>query len=238
MKKLALSLILLCAAAAVSLIAQSVIADDNFSSLGAWKAAYGTWKADGVLTQSNVKTGLARIDRQLPQSGVIQLEFTAKYVDGGYADQKAFANGPYHGGFGIHIGVNKPAPGLAWGNGKSYLLWLNYDDSVAKASEHYGLRAQVYESKTNSRMNLVPGHSLEIFPRDIVMQNLYYLQYTLPVKVQINTNDGEIRVYDPTVDGYYYYLYLDPKLLKGSYVSFRTNRVSLQFDDFKVTKLR
>ena len=117
-------------------------------------------------------------------------------------------------------------------------MWVNYDDSVAKTSEHYGLRAQVYESKTNSRMNLLPGHSLEIFPRDIVMQNLYYLQYTLPVKIQINTNDGEIRVYDTTVGDYYYYFYLDPKLLKGSYLSLRTNRVSLQFDDFKVTKLR
>jgi hypothetical protein len=185
-----------------------------------------------------MKTGLARADRPLPQSGIYQIEFTAKYVDGGYADMKAFANGPYHGGFGIHIGVDKPAKGMAWGNGKSYLLWINYDDSVSASSEHYGLKAQIYESKTNSRMNLLPGNSIEIVPRDVVLANLDYLNYALPVKMRVDTTTGEVRVYDPTVDNYYYYFYLEPKMLKGSYVSLRTNRLSMQFDDFKVTKVQ
>ncbi|MCX7786459.1 MAG: hypothetical protein N2442_02035 [Spirochaetes bacterium] len=237
MKNLALCLFLMGAVVAAPIFAQTVIAQDDFSKLGDWKPAYGTWNANGALVQSDIKAGMARIDRPLPQSGVYLLEFTAKYIDGGYADPKAYVSGPYHGGFGIHIGVDKPAPGKAWGNGKSYLLWINYDDTVPPNSPHYGLRAQVYQSTSNIKMELMPNSSIEIYPRDVVLQNLNYLQYALPVKLRVDTNTGEIRVYDPMEEGYYYYFYLDPKLLKGAYVSFRTNKLAMQFDDFKVTKL-
>jgi len=236
MKKLALSLIVLCIAATVSVFAQSVA--DDFSSIGAWKAAHGSWKADGALTQSNVKTGLAQISRQVPQSGVFELEFSAKYIEGGYTDLKAAATGKYHGGFGIHIGVDKPAASMAWGNGKSYLLWFNLDTTVPKDSEFYGLRAQVYKSESSSRMNLMKDYNIEILPQEVVTANLDYLAYALPIRMVVNTDSGEVRVYDPTVTDYYYYFNLDPKMLKGGYVAFRTNRVSVAFDDFKVTKIR
>lgn len=238
MKKIALSLLVFCVVAAGSLFAQTVVASDNFSSMGSWRASYGTWKADGALVQSNTKTGLARINRALPQSGVYQLEFTAKYLDGGYADARAAAMGRYHAGFGIHIGVDNPAPSISWGNGKSYLMWFNLDTTVPRNSEHFGLRGQVYKSESHSRMNLMKDNNVEILPIDVVNANLDSLMYALPVKMIVNTNDGEIRVYDPTVEDYYYYFYLDPKLLKGSHVSFRTNRVGMAFDNFKVTKLR
>ncbi len=236
MKKLAITLIALCVAAGVPVFAQTVA--DDFAALGAWKPAYGSWKADGELTQSNLKTGLAQISRPVPQSGVYQLEFTAKYIEGGYKDLKDAAMGKFHGGFGIHIGIDKPAPSMAWGNGRSYLLWFNLDTTVPKDSEFYGLRAQVYKSESNSRMNLMKDYNVEILPEEVVTANLDYLAYDLPIRMIVNTNDGEVRVYDPTVEDYYYYFTLDPAHLRGGYVAFRTNRVGISFDDFKVTKIR
>ncbi len=237
MKKFVITLTAICIAVGAPLFAQTI--QDDFSGMGAWKPAYGAWKADGKLTQSNLTTGLAQIYRQVPQSGVYELEFTAKYKEGGYKDLKDAAMGKYHAGFGIHIGIDKPAPSISWGNGKSYLLWFNLDTTVPKNSEYYGLRAQVYKSDSNSRMNLMKDYNVEILPQDVVTANLDYLAYDLKVRMIVNTNDGEIRVYDPTVDNYYYYFTLDPKVLRaGSYVAFRTNRVGIAFDDFKVTRIR
>jgi hypothetical protein len=239
MKKKALSLILVCAVTAGSLFAQSVLAEDTFSSIGAWKSAGGAWRADGSLIQSDTKAGLARINRQIPQSGVYQVDFSIKYVNGGFADSQALREGKYHAGFGIHIGVDKPAPAVAWGNGKSYLLWVNLDTTVGQDSPHFGFRGQVYQSTANTKMNIIKDYNVEILPLASALPTLNnFLGKEVPVKIVINTNDGEIRVYDPTVPHYYYYFYLDPKLLKGAWISLRTNKLSAAFDDFKVTKLR
>lgn len=124
------------------------------------------------------------------------------------------------------------------GERRSYLLWLNYDDVVPPTSVHYGFRGQVYRSFSNSEMELMPEYNVEIYPREVVLENLDYLQYPLPVKIRVDTSTGEIRVYHPVETSYYYYFHLDPSLLKGSYVSFRTNSLAVEIDDFKVTKIR
>jgi hypothetical protein len=239
MKKFTLSVLVLFAVTAASVLAQTVIADDSFASIGAWQTSGGTWRANGSLIQSDTQTGLARINRQIPQSGVYQVEFTVKYSGGGFASPQAAAQGKYHAGFGIHIGVDKAAKTVAWGNGKSYLLWANLDTIVPSGSPHFGLRGQVYQSFTNTRMDLLKDYNVEILPLNAALPALNNLAgKTLPVKLVINTNDGEIRVYDPTVAGYYYYFYLNPGQLKGSWLSLRTNKLSVTFDDFKVTKIR
>ncbi|MDR2588009.1 MAG: hypothetical protein LBC67_01155 [Spirochaetales bacterium] len=238
MKKLT-SIIVFSVFAAASLCAQEVVAEDSFASLGAWRAAAGTWKASGSLVQSDTASHLARINRSLPQSGVYQIQFTVKYSGGGFKSAKDAAAGRYHGGFGIHIGVDKAAASRAWGNGKSYLLWLNLDTEVPASSPHYGFRAQVYQSFSSSRMELLDDHNVEVIPADSVFRVLgAYTGRGVPVKIVVNANDGEVRVYDPTAENYYYYFYLDPKLLRGSWVSLRTNSLSAAFSDFKVTKLR
>ena len=219
--------------------AQSVVANDNFSSIGAWKAAGGSWKADGRLVQGDAKAPIAQINRQLPQSGVYELSFTVQYVGGGYKNDKEALQGKFRAGFGLHIGIDKASSRMAWGNGRSYLLWVNLDTQVPSNSPHYGLRGQVYQSRTNTDMRLMKDYNVEILPVaaacDVVSG---MLGQAVPVKIVINTNDGEIRVYDPTVPGYYYYFYLDPKMLKGSWVSLRTSKLSAAFKDFKVTQLR
>jgi hypothetical protein len=239
MKKNVLCLILFCAVTAGSLFAQSVLAEDSFASLGAWKSAGGKWLANGSLVQGDTSAGLARINRQIPQSGVYQVDFTVKYVGGGFASAQAARQGKYHAGFGIHIGVDRPAASIAWGNGRSYLLWVNLDTTVAGNSPHFGFRGQVYQSQTNTRMNLMKDYNVEILPVAAALPALNnFVGKEVPVKILINTNDGEIRVYDPTAPGYYYYFYLDPKLLKGSWLSLRTNKLSAAFNSFKVTKIR
>jgi hypothetical protein len=239
MKKLVLCVAVLVMAMAASLSAQSVLAEDNFSSFGAWKPAGGSWQTSRGLVQGDTGAPLARINRQLPQSGVYELSFTVKYAAGGYKNQEEAFNNKYHAGFGIHIGVDRAAQTVAWGNGKSYLLWVNLDTTVPGNSPHYGLRGQVYQSKTNTDMRLMTDYNVEILPASSiapVLGNL--LDQAVSVRLVINTTDGEIRVYDPTVPNYYYYFYLDPKLLKGSWISLRTNKLSAVFNDFKVTKIR
>ncbi|MDR1902234.1 MAG: hypothetical protein LBQ88_08160 [Treponema sp.] len=239
MKKLVLFVVVLSFAAAVSVFAQSVVAEDNFSSIGEWKAAGGVWRAAGSLVQGDTGAPLARINRQLPQSGVYQVEFSIKYAGGGYKDTREATQGKYHAGFGIHIGVDKAAPGVAWGNGQSYLLWVNLDTNVTKDSPHYGLRGQVYQSRTNTDMRLMKDYNVEILPINTALSLVNSVPgQTVPAKIIINTNDGEVRVYDPTLPNYYYYFYLDPKLLKGSWISLRTNKLSAAFSDFRVTRLR
>jgi hypothetical protein len=217
-----------------------------------WTVSYGDWSmAAGNLAQRNAKTGLARIDIKLPQSGIMQYEFTVRYNAGGYKDMAALAAGKLHAGFGAHIGVDKAALGtMSWGNGRSYLLWLNLDTVVASNSKHYGFRAQVYKSTNNVTMDLMNELNVDIarameisLPRAIDMLS-GYLAYDIPVKIVVNADNGEIKVYDPSIDpdvyGYEYaYVFkLDPAMLKGNFVSLRTNNLSAVFGNASVTKLR
>ncbi|MDA3958043.1 hypothetical protein [Oceanispirochaeta sp.] len=182
------------------------------------KTTYGDWKmSSNQLTQTNLNAGMAKANIYAPQSGTMVYEFKAKYMDG-LDDGK--------GGFGIHVFVDKPAAGKAWGEGKSYLLWVNYDKKPVNSTTPEGLSAQIYKSESNSRMNLVQSISL----KSVEPMLAKYLNYTLPVKIVIDGKSGMAKVYDPFKADYYYQFPLSSDTpLKGNYVSLRTNSLSVAF---------
>jgi len=182
------------------------------------KPTYGDWKTtSNLLTQNNLKAGMAKANIKVPQSGTMVYEFKAKYING-LSDGK--------GGFGIHVFVDKPAPGKAWGEGDSYLLWMNYDESPVSKMAPKGLSAQIYKSDSNSRMHLVQSVSLNAI-EPMLKQ---YLNYTLPIKIVVDGNTGMAKVYDPFKANYYYKFPLTNNTpMKGNYVSLRTNSLAVAF---------
>lgn len=259
MKKFVLTVAILLMA--VSLVSAQRV-NDSFSSMGSWRPGYGNWSIQsGRLVQSNTETGLARIDRRASQSGVYELEFTIRYVDGGYKSEADLSRGEYHAGFGIHVGVDNPALGkISWGAGESYLLWLNLDtrDSTRRNyPEHYGFRAQVYESESNSRMSLARSSlirqnrdlrrvteenyvSIDIIAAlrnmgiDLSVNDLMsFLDRDVPINIRVNTRNGEIGVLDPTAPIRFWFP-VDPDVLEGDYFSLRTNGLAASFNYFRV----
>ncbi len=180
-------------------------------------AAYGDWLVSSSDAQSDSESSMAKASMAVPQEGTMVYEFKAAYKDG-------LEDG--HGGFGIHVFVDEPAPGKAWGEGDSYLLWLNYDENPADSSIPSGLSAQVYKSTNNSRMDLVQSISLSAI-EPLVIGNM---DQKLPVKLVIDGNTGMAKVYDPFRADYAYTFKLSSDApLKGDYVSLRTNGVSVNF---------
>jgi hypothetical protein len=172
-----------------------------------------------------------------------------------------FENGIYHAGFGIHLGVENPALGRAsWGAGESYLLWLNLDTRPAtrrNSPEHYGFRAQVYESTSNTAMTLARDSAIRRDPAisrvtvddyvsidilgalrawgvDLSIDDLgRYLNEEVPVNIRVNTRTGRIGVLDPTAPVRFYFN-VDPSVLAGNYVSLRTNSLAASYNYFTV----
>lgn len=260
MKRIALLTGVLLLAVSMVVVAQSV--NDDFSSMRNWTAGSGDWTVrGGRLVQQSTTAPLARIDRRVAQNQPYEIEFTIRYVDGGYANQADFENGIYHAGFGIHLGVDNPATGRAsWGAGNSYLLWLNLDtrDSTRRSSpEHYGFRAQVYRSTSNTRMALVQDAALSRDPDlrrvvvgdymsidivaalrawgvDVTIDDLALaLDVDVPINIRVNPQTGEIGVLDPTAPVRFWFQ-LDPAVLRGNFVSLRTNKLAASFDYFTV----
>jgi hypothetical protein len=231
--------LILCMFVSAGLMAQAAAAD-RLAAPGAWKPASGAWKAAGdTYAQTDLAAGMARADRELPLSGVMQLEFDVMYSGGGFRDAAAARRGRYHGGFGIHIGVDRPNPKTSWGNGKSYLLWLNLDSQVPEQSEHYGLRAQVYDSASAARMELVKKLNIEVLPlREVLPLLAQVPNRKVHIRLVINTDTGELRFYDPFDAGRYYFFYLEPKRLKGRFISLRTNKLGVDFSGFRAGSLR
>lgn len=240
------------------LFAQTTVIDDSFSRMGAWVPGYGDWSIEGGrLVQESTVAGMARIDREVPQEGVYQIDFDIRYVDGGYRSMADYRAGRYHAGFGVHLGVsNPPLRGKSWGNDESYLLWLNLDtrpDVRREMGEHYGFRAQVYESSDNVTMDLMRSSEMRRLFGDaeasidimaalrangisLAVSDLEkYLDREVPVSIRVNTRTGEIGVKDPTAPIRYYFT-VDPDMLDGEYVSLRTNALAASFDDFTVTR--
>ncbi len=180
--------------------------------------AYGQWSVVGDrLVQSDVKAGMARVDIPFPQAGIVTYQFNVKYLKGGMDDM--------HAGFGIHIFVDKPAKGKAWGNGRSYLLWLNYDENAKNITK--GLSAQVYKSLTNSKMELVADIDLNKYAYLLTAENM---DVVLPVKMTVNGFNGDVKIYDPTDPTWVYVFNLgNTAPLHGSYISLRTNSASFSF---------
>jgi hypothetical protein len=198
-------------------------------AVGDWNAAYGDWKIVGDrLVQQSTTAGMAQATMGVSQTGIIQYEFDARPI-AGYLDQ--------YGGFGVHIGIDRPYGGKSWGNGSSFLLWITYDP---KAYGGLGVYAQAYRSFSHSRMELVHKGSAYAIPAQYLQQvDVSRLdRYVLPVKIVVDYNTGLVKVYDPTRENYYYKFSLGGPIRGGGYVSLRTNSLAASFGNFKVTRLR
>lgn len=180
--------------------------------------ANGQWDVSGNrLIQKDINAGLARVDIPYAQNGIARYNFNVQYKNGGIDDR--------HAGFGIHVFVDKPAPGKAWGNGRSYLLWLNYDEDPKGITK--GLSAQVYKSLSHSRMELVADFDLNKFAPLLIAANL---DMVIPVNMEVNGNTGDVKIYDPTRSGWVYKFNLgNTAPLSGNFVSLRTNSASFSF---------
>jgi hypothetical protein len=251
MKKVALIFAALLMLFPLALSAQ-VIVEDDFESLGDWVPGYGEWGIrGGMLVQRDTDTGLARIDRVLPQSGEIEISFMVRYQAGGFEDEAALARGYLHAGFGIQVGVESRPPRIAWGAGDSYLLWLNLDtrpETLTEKPEHFGFRGQVYRSTSNSVMDLTDDtrYGVELNADIIAALNAAginlaitdladYVTILVPIKIRIDYDTGVVMVMDPTNPSLWLSFDVDPAVLAGRYISLRTNSLAVSFSDFKVT---
>lgn len=204
--------VLVVVALGVPIFAQVNLPEHQFAS--------GNWSLVGArLYQNDTKAPLAKVNIKVPQNGAMVYDFNVRY-EAGAEDG--------HAGFGIHLFADKVHTGKSWGNGNSYLLWLNYDEKPLSKAIPKGFSAQVYKSNTNSSMDLVQSIDLNQFTYLLTPQNL---MQPLPIKLYMNGNNGEVRVYDPTNPNYYYYFYINRKdvPMKGAWVSVRTNGGKFSF---------
>lgn len=245
MKKVALIFAALLLLLPLTLSAQ-VIVDDDFSTLGEWVPGYGEWGIrGGMLVQRDTDTGLARIDRMVPQSGEIEIAFKIRYEAGGFESQAALLAQQLHAGFGIHVGVENPALGrVAWGSGNSYLLWLNLDtrvETAMDARDYLGFRAQVYRSVNNSEMALESAYNVDILAAlnaagiSLTFEDLAgFVGAPAQIKIRVDVDTGRIMVMDPTNPTLWFYFNVDRSVLRGNYISLRTNGLAVSFSDFVV----
>jgi hypothetical protein len=197
---------------AVSLFAQVQLPEYRFAA--------GNWLISGDrLYQNDEKAGLAKVNIRVPQQGPMLYEFDARYESGAEDG---------HGGFGLHIFADSALNAPSWGAGKSYLLWLNYDENPRDNKIPRGLSAQIYRSYTNTWMELVENFDLNSYAEYLTAEDLAY-----PVHFRIiaDGNTGEVQVYDPVETDTYYVFYLDKKdfPLQGQWVSLRTNGMRMSF---------
>jgi hypothetical protein len=205
----------------LAVICVVTLAYGQSNSIPDYQAASGNWTPSGNrLYQNDAAARLAKINIKTPQSGPMLYEFNARYESGAEDG---------HGGFGLHVFGDKSYPSISWGSGKSYLLWLNYDENPATNRIPKGLSAQIYRSVTNSQMDLVESVDLNEYA-SLLTQNL---SYEVPFKIIVNGDTGEVRVYDPSDPNLenYRYFYIDQKdtPLKGDWVALRTNGIRLSF---------
>ncbi len=189
-----------------------------FSEIPSIKPSYGDWEIMGNrLYQNDLKAGMAKANLPMGQDGIVTYNFNVKYVDG-------IQDGM--GGFGIHVFVDKPAAGKAYGEGNSYLLWLNYDEKPQSSSVPAGLSAQIYKSSSYTNMKLVQAVSLKSI-EPVIAQ---YMDKTLPVKMEINSRTGMGKVFDPFDDSRYFVFSLgNTAPVSGDYVTLRTNSLGVSF---------
>jgi hypothetical protein len=252
MKKVALIFAALLLLLPLSVSAQ-VIIDDDFSTLGEWVPGYGEWGIrGGMLVQRDTDTGLARIDRMVAPTGVamtgeFEIAFKVRYEAGGFESQAALLAQQLHAGFGIHVGVENPPLGrVAWGAGNSYLLWLNLDtrvETAMDASDYLGFRAQVYQSTKNSEMALLSAYNVDIlgalnaYGINMGLQDLAAMvEAPVQIKIRVNMDTGRVMVMDPTNPTLWFYFDVDRSVLRGNYISLRTNSLAVSFSDFVIRR--
>ena len=213
MKRLILFLLVL--GVGISLFAQVQLPEHQFAS--------GNWSMIGNrLYQNDANARLAKVNIRAPQSGPMIYEFNVRYEDG-------INDG--HGGFGLHVFSDSVYNGASWGSGNSYLLWLNYDENPVTKGVPKGFSAQLYRSTSHSTMNLVESFDLNEYVDLLTYENC--AQNSVPAKIWVDGDTGEVRVYDPTDPAleYYFYLYLPAKNLKGNWAVLRTNGLKLSFSN-------
>ena len=181
---------------------------------------YGDWEVDGNrIYQNDVDAGIAKAWLAYPQEGVVEYKFNVRYEDGFFEDA--------HAGFGLHIFVDKPARGYSWGEGHSYLLWLNYDSTPVSDDIPAGLSAQVYRSDVNWDMELIESVSLGAVEKAIMS---FPRNTVIPIRIVADGRTGSLKLYDPVNPSVYYTLTLDnKKALEGNFVTLRTNSSSFSF---------
>jgi hypothetical protein len=181
---------------------------------------YGDWEiGSNRLYQGDIDTGIAKAWLKYPQKGVVEYRFNVRYEDGFFDDA--------HAGFGLHIFVDKPAKGFSWGEGDSYLFWLNYDKDPVSDRIHQGLSAQIYKSESNWKMKLLQSIDLSHLEEAIMHMPKNTL---LPVRIVVDGRTGDVKLYDPINEWFFYSLKLgNDKPLKGDFVSLRTNSGAFSF---------
>ncbi len=219
-------IVVLLLAVATGTSAQTAVYRHSFSTSAELPKAAGVWQIrGGRLHQSDVTERLAKINVPVPQSGEMQYAFDVRYEGGGIEDMM--------GGFGIHVFVDEAYDGRSWGNGNSYLLWLNYDPNASYGSK--GFMAQIYRSYSPTGMELVAEYDLNAFARYLSTDNAKTI---VRARIKVDAQTGSVWVEDPTLRGYGYRFDLGEPLGSGNYVSLRTNSLALSFDNIEITKLR
>jgi hypothetical protein len=207
----------------VLLLAVITVSTAVYAQIGLpYSVGSGSWSMLGDrLYQNDENARLAKVNIPVPQEGPMVYEFNARYESGGEDG---------HGGFGIHVFEDRAINSPSWGAGRSYLLWLNYDENPANPRVPAGLSAQVYRSVSNSYMELVDSVDLNEAAAYVTEDDL---NYPVPFRIMVDGSTGEVRIYDPTdpVLEAYYYFYINSREipLKGEWVSLRTNGVNLSF---------
>jgi hypothetical protein len=226
MKRVLLLAVTLALGVVFSVAAQSVLLSKSFSGSTALPYGYGEWQQiGGRLYQNSATNPLAKINFAVPQSGTMEYNFNVRYQSGGFSDRM--------GGFGIQVFVANPFDGKSWGDGTSYLLWLNYDENPTYGGA--GFRAQVYESTSATHMVLVPGYDIALDPSYLTRDNI---DTVVPVRITVNGNTGEVTVKDPTRSNWEYVFYLPTAPGNGSAIALRTNSLSVSFGNLSVSQLQ
>jgi hypothetical protein len=206
--------------------AQRVEYRNSFSARTAIPEAAGSWNINaGRLYQSDADEQLAKINVMAAQSGEMQYSFDVRYEDGAFEDMM--------GGFGIHIFVDDAFPRRSWGNGDSFLLWLNFDTNASYGSN--GLQAQIYKSSSHTEMQLVAEYDLNRYANLISIDNSDVI---VSARIKVDGRSGSVWVEDPTLPGYGYRFSLGGPLDTGDYVSLRTNSLALSFDNIEIARIR
>jgi hypothetical protein len=157
----------------------------------------------------------------IPQSGPMIYEFNVRY-EGGIDDG--------HGGFGIHVFANNVFHRASWGSGTSYLFWLNYDENPISPEIPRGFSAQIYRSNSNSSMDLL--ETIPLYEYDDLLTHEIWAVYSVPFRIWINGDTGDVRIYDPSSDFECYFAFqLPTRNLSGNWISLRTNGLSLSFGE-------
>jgi len=215
---------LLVAAAAV-ITAETTVLEAKFQYGMSTSGEYGEWTVkNNRLFQMDAGERLAKVNFEAAQQGLMEYTFDVRYETGGISDRM--------GGFGIQVFVDDAAKGKSWGNGESFLLWLNYDENPSYGKA--GFRAQVYRSIGHSEMELIDGYDIPLDTRVLTAANM---ELIIPVKIQIDGNTGLVKVWDPTRTGMYVKFYLNEAPKKGNFVALRTNSLSVSFDNLVVKNL-